>query len=74
LAFAGDAKVPVLGKLLAGTVPAMGYKILGFTVWKGGRRYVARRLRAARGNLALAGASAAVVTGLLAAQRQRASR
>ncbi len=49
----------------------MGYKILGFAVWKGGKWYIARRVSAARRDLALAGLSAAVLAGLLAAQRQR---
>jgi len=49
----------------------MGYKLLGFVVWKGGKWYIGRRLSAGRRDVALAGLSAAVLAGLLAAQRQR---
>jgi hypothetical protein len=47
----------------------MGYKLLGFAVWRGARWYARRRLGGARRKLALAGVSAAVVAGLFAAQR-----
>ena len=48
----------------------MGYKVLGFVVWQGGKWYVRRRLSGAPAKLALAGVGAAVVAGVLAAGRQ----
>ena len=48
----------------------MGYKILGFAVWQGGKWYLRRRLAGARRKVVIAGVSALVVAGLLAAQRQ----
>jgi hypothetical protein len=51
----------------------MGYKLLGFVVWQGSKWYVRRRMSGARGKIALAGVSAAVVVGVLAAGRQAAS-
>jgi hypothetical protein len=53
----------------------MGYKLLGFLVWQGLRLYLRRRFPDARRNLAIAGASGAVLAGAaaaaLAAQRAR---
>ena len=51
----------------------MGYKLLGFAVWQGGKWYVRRRVGDVRLKLAVVGAGAAVVTalGVAAAQRQR---
>jgi hypothetical protein len=52
----------------------MGYKILGFAVWQGGKWYVRRRLHGASWKLALAGLGGLVLVGVaLTAQRQRAS-
>lgn len=47
----------------------MGYKVLGFAVWQGGKWYARRKFSGARRKLAVAGVSAAVIGGLLAAQR-----
>ncbi|MBV9836999.1 MAG: hypothetical protein JO156_02685 [Solirubrobacterales bacterium] len=52
----------------------MGYKLLGFAVWQGGKWYARRRLRGARRKLVIAGLSAAGVLGILAALRQTADR
>ncbi len=51
----------------------MGYKVLGFLVWQGGKWYVRRRVSGTRAKLAMAGVSAAVVAGVLVAGRQAAS-
>lgn len=51
----------------------MGYKLLGFAVWQGSKWYVRRRMGGARAKLALAGAGAAVVAGVLVAARQATS-
>lgn len=48
----------------------MGYKILGFVVWQGGKWYLRRRIRDARRELALAGVAAVVSVGVFAAQRR----
>ena len=51
----------------------MAYKFLGFVVWQGGRWYLRRRTPAP-GKLAAAGlAGAALVGGLVVAQRRIAS-
>jgi hypothetical protein len=52
----------------------MGYKILGFAVWQGGKWYLRRRLHGARRTLAISGLAALLAAGVLvAAQRQRSS-
>ncbi|MEA2211662.1 MAG: hypothetical protein QOF83_1610 [Solirubrobacteraceae bacterium] len=51
----------------------MGYKVLGFLVWQGGKWYVRRRMSGMGAKLAMAGVSAAVVAGVLVAGRQAAS-
>jgi hypothetical protein len=48
----------------------MGYKVLGFLVWQGGKWYVRRRVSGLHAKLAVAGVSAAVVAGILVAGRQ----
>ena len=48
----------------------MGYKLLGFVVWQGGKWYIRRRFSGARRKLVVAGLAAVVVGGVLAAQRQ----
>jgi hypothetical protein len=48
----------------------MGYKLLGFAVWRGGKWYVRRRIKGARGKVAVGAVGAAVVTGLILAARQ----
>ena len=53
----------------------MGYKLLGYAVWQGGKWYAKRRLRGAQRELAIAGVAALVLTGgILAASRQRANQ
>jgi hypothetical protein len=53
----------------------MGYKLLGYAVWQGGKWYAKRRLRGAQRTLAISGVSALVLAGLLGAfVRQRASQ
>jgi hypothetical protein len=47
----------------------MGYKLLGFAVWQGGKWYVRRRVAGAARKAALGGLAAAVVGGLIAVQR-----
>jgi hypothetical protein len=51
----------------------MGYKVLGFLVWQGGKWYVRRRVSGRSAKLAAAGVSAAVVAGILVAGRQAAA-
>jgi hypothetical protein len=48
----------------------MGYKFLGFVVWRGGKWYLRRRFAGTRRKVAIAGIAALVVVGVLAAQRQ----
>lgn len=53
----------------------MGYKLLGYAVWRGGKWYAKRRLRGAQRTLAISGVGALVVAGLLGAfARQRATQ
>jgi hypothetical protein len=48
----------------------MGYKILGYLVWRGARFYLRRRMAGgARRKLALAGAAGVAAAGALVAQR-----
>ncbi len=49
----------------------MGYKILGFAVWRASKWYVRRKMPGTRGQLAIAAVSAAVVGGVAAAGRQQ---
>jgi hypothetical protein len=51
----------------------MGYKLLGYIVWQGGKWYVRRRAREARRGLAVTAVAALVLAGLVAAARQRAN-
>ena len=51
----------------------MGYKVLGFLVWQGGKWYARRKLSGTAARLAIAGAGAAAVAGVLAARRQATS-
>jgi hypothetical protein len=49
----------------------MGYKLLGYVVWQGGKWYLRRRVDRAPRKLALAGlAGAVLVGGLVVAQRR----
>jgi hypothetical protein len=49
----------------------MGYKLLGFVVWQGGKWYVRRRLHGAARKAAIAGLVALVVGVAIAVQRQQ---
>jgi hypothetical protein len=52
----------------------MGYKVLGYVVWQGGKLYLRRRLPGAAPKVALAGiAGVALAGGAVAAQRRSAS-
>ena len=48
----------------------MGYKLLGFAVWQGGKWYLRRRMHGAKLKLAVAGLGALLVGGAVAAQRR----
>ncbi len=52
----------------------MGYKILGFAVWQGGKWYVRRRASGLRAKLAIGGVGAAVLAGVALAGRQAANQ
>jgi hypothetical protein len=47
----------------------MGYKVLGYVVWRGAKWYVRRQVSERRRKLAFAGISALVIAGAVAAQR-----
>jgi hypothetical protein len=47
----------------------MGYKILGFVVWQGGKLYVRGRFQGVRRKLVMAGLAGVVIAGIAAAQR-----
>jgi hypothetical protein len=50
----------------------MGYKILGFAVWQGGKWYLRRRFQGAPRKLAIAGLAGLLLAGgAVAAQRAR---
>jgi hypothetical protein len=50
----------------------MGYKILGFAVWQGGKWYLRRRFEGASRKLAIAGLAGVLVAGAaVATQRAR---
>lgn len=51
----------------------MGYKILGFAVWQGAKWYLRRRFPGAPRKLAIGALAALLISGAIAAQRQRAS-
>ncbi len=48
----------------------MGYKLLGFAVWQGGKWYIRRRFNGTRRKLVIAALAAVLVGGAVAAQRQ----
>ena len=48
----------------------MGYKVLGFIVWQGGKWYVRRRLGGTAAKAALAGIGVAVIAGAIFGGRQ----
>jgi hypothetical protein len=45
----------------------MGYKILGFAVWQGGKWYLRRRFRGAPQKVAIAGLAGVLIAGVLIA-------
>jgi hypothetical protein len=50
----------------------MGYRLLGFAVWQGGKWYFSRRLSGTKRKVVVAGLGAVVGAGVLAAtQRQQ---
>ena len=49
----------------------MGYKILGFVVWQGGKWYLRRRLQGARRQLAIGGLAALLAAGALVVAQRR---
>jgi hypothetical protein len=52
----------------------MGYKILGYVVWQGGKWYLQRRFREAQRTIAIAGMAGLAIAGAaIIAQRQRSS-
>ena len=51
----------------------MGYKLLGFVVWQGGKWYLRRRMSGMKTKAALAGAGVAVLAGAAVASRQATS-
>jgi hypothetical protein len=53
-----------------GSITAMGYKLLGYVVWRGGKWYLRRRYGQAPRKLLAGGIVALVVAGALVAQRQ----
>jgi hypothetical protein len=48
----------------------MGYKLLGFVVWQGGKWWARRKLSGAPAKLAVGGLGAALLAGVLLAGRQ----
>jgi hypothetical protein len=50
----------------------MGYKVLGYVVWQGGKWYVRRRFRGTPRKLAIAGLAGLLVAGAVVAQRRTA--
>jgi hypothetical protein len=52
----------------------MGYKVLGFVVWQGGKWYVRKRYSGTAAKAALAGIGAAVIAGVVLAGRQASSK
>jgi hypothetical protein len=51
----------------------MGYKVLGFAVWQGGKWYLRRRFHGSTRKLAIAGLAGALLAGGIVAQRRAAS-
>jgi hypothetical protein len=51
----------------------MGYKILGYAVWHGGKWYTRRRVGGTKSKAAIVGAGALVLAGAALAGRQAAS-
>jgi hypothetical protein len=51
----------------------MGYKLLGFAVWQGGKWYVRRRMSGFRAKAAIGLVGVAVIAGVVVAGRQAAN-
>jgi hypothetical protein len=51
----------------------MGYKILGFLVWQGGKLYLGRKVNGVGRKVAIAGLAGLIVGGVIVAQRQHPS-
>lgn len=51
----------------------MGYKLLGFAVWQGGKWYLRRRFSGFRRKVVIAGLTGVVIAGVLASQRPSSS-
>ena len=51
----------------------MGYKLLGFAVWRASKWYLGRRFSGAKRGLAVAGVGALVAGGVVLAGRSRSS-
>ncbi|HWE09713.1 MAG TPA: hypothetical protein VG325_10180 [Solirubrobacteraceae bacterium] len=51
----------------------MGYKVLGFAVWHGGKWYLRRRLSGMKAKAAIAGVGVALLAGAAVAGRQATS-
>jgi hypothetical protein len=50
----------------------MGYKVLGFLVWQGGKLYITKRYKGTAAKAAIAGLGAAVVAGVILVGRKAA--
>jgi hypothetical protein len=51
----------------------MGYKVLGFAVWKGSKWYLRRRMSGMKSKVAIAGVGAVLLAGAAVAGRQATS-
>jgi hypothetical protein len=51
----------------------MGYKVLGFVVWQGGKWYLRRRMSGMKAKAAIAGVGVALLAGAAVASRQATS-
>jgi hypothetical protein len=51
----------------------MGYKVLGFAVWQGGKWYLRRRMGGPKSKVAVVGVGALVLAGVALAGRQATS-
>jgi hypothetical protein len=51
----------------------MGYKILGFAVWQGGKWYLRRRVSGTAVKVGLVGLAAALIAGVIVAGKQQQS-
>jgi hypothetical protein len=51
----------------------MGYRLLGFAVWQGGKWYLSRRFSGTKRKVVVAGLGAVVVAGVVAASQRQPS-